>query len=338
MRDVFMYGSSEGENKAFRLLSMFERLSKGEKVAKKTEAERFGVTTKTIQRDIEELNDYISLIKCEESAIEYIPRQKGYILKRDGRIWLNQEEVLGIVKVLLEGRAFNKREMNILLDKLVAQCEPEDRRHITNVVKNERFHFVELQHQRDILKTIWDVTSAIKNQQLIKITYNKVIKSQVEQVERIIEPQGVLFSEFYFYMFAYIQADGDKLFRRDFPAVYRLDRIQSYDVLLERFAAEQRTRLEEGEFRKKVQFMKQGKLQHIQFRFWGDSLEAVLDRLPNAKVVSRDNNEAIIEAEVYGEGIKMWLLSQAQFLEIIRPAEFRSEMKDTIRKMLLNYE
>lgn len=33
----------------------------------------------------------------------------------------------------------------------------------------------------------------------------------------------------------------------------------------------------------------------------------------------------------------MWLLSQAQYLEVIKPEEFREEMRETIEKMLENY-
>ena len=82
-----------------------------------------------------------------------------------------------------------------------------------------------------------------------------------------------------------------------------------------------------------------GELIAIQFEFWGDSLEAILDRLPTSKVVRYDekDNRPIIEAEVYGEGVKRWLLSQKEFLEVIRPIEYREEIKENIEKMLSNY-
>lgn len=45
-----------------------------------------------------------------------------------------------------------------------------------------------------------------------------------------------------------------------------------------------------------------------------------------------------MEAEVFGKGIKMWLLSQAENLEVVEPKEFRDEMKRTIGEMAKNYE
>ena len=60
-----------------------------------------------------------------------------------------------------------------------------------------------------------------------------------------------------------------------------------------------------------------GKLQTIRFRYKGPSLEAVLDRLPTAKVVQKDNEGWVIDAEVFGKGIEMWLRSQGDYVELM---------------------
>ena len=43
--------------------------------------------------------------------------------------------------------------------------------------------------------------------------------------------------------------------------------------------------------------------------------------------ITYDNEVPIIEAEVYWEGVKRWILSQQQYIEVIKPEEFRSEIK-----------
>ena len=53
-----------------------------------------------------------------------------------------------------------------------------------------------------------------------------------------------------------------------------------------------------------------GELLNVKFKFTGTSPQAVLDRLPTAKIVNQLDNGLIFEAEVFGKGIKMWLLSQ----------------------------
>lgn len=46
-------------------------------------------------------------------------------------------------------------------------------------------------------------------------------------------------------------------------------------------------RFEEGEFRKRIQFMYGGKLQNITFMYYGSDVDSVLDRLPTAKILEK---------------------------------------------------
>jgi len=66
------------------------------------------------------------------------------------------------------------------------------------------------------------------------------------------------------------------------------------------------------------------------FKYWGGSEEDILDRLPTARVVKREGDVRYIEAEVFGRGIKMWLLSQAEYLEVLSPPKFRAEIEDIL--------
>jgi len=83
--------------------------------------------------------------------------------------------------------------------------------------------------------------------------------------------------------------------------------------------------------------MQTGELERVKFRFTGRSIEAVLDRLPNAKVIKEKQGEYIVEAKLFGKGIKMWLLSQGDSVEVIGSDKFREEMMETIEKMRTMY-
>ena len=107
-----------------------------------------------------------------------------------------------------------------------------------------------------------------------------------------------------------------------FPTIYRIDRIRSLRVLEEHFAVPYKDRFQEGEFRKRVQFMYGGKLERIKFKYTGPSIEAVLDRLPTAEIVEQDENGWLVTAEVFGKGIDMWLRSQGSLIKVMFPAEF----------------
>lgn len=60
-----------------------------------------------------------------------------------------------------------------------------------------------------------------------------------------------------------------------------------------------------------------GSLQKVKFRYSGSDIDAVLDRLPTAQILSEDNGVYIVSAEVFGKGIDMWLKSQGDRVEII---------------------
>jgi len=58
----------------------------------------------------------------------------------------------------------------------------------------------------------------------------------------------------------------------------------------------------------------------ITFEFSGLSLQAVLDRLPTAKVIEQNGTKSVITAEVnYGRGIIMYLLSQGSWVKVFEP-------------------
>lgn len=118
-------------------------------------------------------------------------------------------------------------------------------------------------------------------------------------MERIINPVGIMFAEYYFYLMAYLP---DKDY--DSPIPYRLDRIEKYQVNQEHFYIKDAERFQEGIFRERVQFMHTGKLQRIKFRFRGKSPEAIYDRLSNIREVGRDREGIVFEADVYEQGIK----------------------------------
>ncbi|MEA4900714.1 WYL domain-containing protein [Desulfitobacterium sp.] len=323
----------ESCSKTIRILSIYDILNRGNTVNKQQAAVKFSVSDKAIQRDLDDLRAYLDIKSLDEGSynatIDYNRVNRGYTLNQ-GSTWLTQEEVLVIAKVLLESRAFSKSELNLLLDKLIAQCLPDTRKHVTEVIQNERFHYLPVAHGQPLLHKIWDVSLAIREHRKVEITYLKPGSST--SISRKLEPCGLIFAEFYFYLIAYIKGLG-----HDFPTTYRLDRIQSYFLTNQHFRIPEVNRFEEGEFRKRVQFMRAGRLMRITFRFWGPSLDAVLDRLPTAHVIGWDENKAIVEAEVFGDGIKMWLLSQAEFLEVLKPETFRQEMKDTLLRMINNY-
>ena len=311
-------------NKADRILYIYSRLLQGQILKKSELAEQTGVNEKTIQRD---LDDIRSFLHCNYTKpknenqddntelLIYDYYKKGYCLKQEAQSRLSNNEVLAISKILLESRAFTKDEMMNILDKLIDNCIPRENKAVLNdMLNNERFHYVELRHHKEFLHWMTPLGQAIRESRVIWIEYGKLKGNAT--VERRLQPLAILFSEYYFYLVGFIEDINRKEEFENpddiFPTIYRLDRIKELEVLNEHFRIPYANRFEEGEFRKRIQFMYGGKLQKVRFKYIGTSIESVLDRLPTARILSEEEGTYLIEAEVFGKGIDIWIRSQGE--------------------------
>lgn len=304
--------------KGLRLLYLYETLMRGDGIRKKEAAERFGGDEKSIQRDIEVLKTYFAE-QSPPMEIQYIPKERCHRLVSSEQTFLSAGEVLAVCKILLESRSLPKKEMDGIIDKLLAVCvSPKNEKAVKQIIANERLHYMEPHHGKALTSRLWTLGQAIESHSAIRVGYHTQ-KGQMKQ--RFLQPVGLMFSEFYFYLTAFIE-DIDKAEHFEnaddlFPTIYRVDRIEKLEVLNRHFHVPYSQRFSEGEFRKRVQFMYGGKLQTVRFIYRGPSVEAVLDRLPTAEILSEKDGEYEIRAEVFGKGIEMWLRSQGEYVKYL---------------------
>jgi len=334
---------AEKQSKNFRTLDVYVRLCEGKIINKSEEAERFGVDERSIQRDIDDIRAFISERSTagkDTREIIYDRNKKGFVMIGEESSLMSNGEVLAVSKILLESRAFTKKEIGFILDKVISGCVPQkNTKLISELISNEKYHYVELHHKSIIEDKLWAFGENIKQCELMEIIYEKQVASK-ETVKRIVEPVAVLFSEYYFYLNAFIvelDENGKYVHKFEHPAICRIDRIKKYKKIGIKFKIPYANRFEEGEFRKKVQFMYAGSLQRCRFRYTGRNKEAVFDRLPTALLLSEDESGAVFEVEVYGRGIMMWLLSQGVNVEVLGPESFREKMKKEIEEMFDKY-
>lgn len=307
-----------------RLLAMYAQLAEGKPLYKAREAVKYNCSLRSIQRDIEDLRSFFA-DKSETTGVVqeliYDRKLNAYRLVPPLRNLLTNEETFAVLKILLESRSLTKAELFPILEKLISCCVPPDnRRQVTDLIANEKYHYVEPRHKKEILEKMWNLSAAIRAHKEIKITY---MRQSGDDVSRVLKPVGIMFSEFYFYLVGFIDKENQlekikfEVENDPFPTIYRIDRIKEYVVTDTHFNVPYQNRFEEGEFRKRVQFMYGGKLQKIKFWYKGPSVEAVLDRLPTAKILQHNGNGYLISAEVFGKGINMWLRSQGDMVEMV---------------------
>lgn len=300
-----------------RLLLLREELDKGKNINKEEIKRKFDIDDKTFQRDIDFLRAFYTENINPEIEIKYNKKKNGYILENNKDRFRN-EEILAISKILLESRAFCKDELDELLRKLRLLSEEDDMKQVDGMIKNEKFNYVPLKHGKKLLDIMWELAKYITKQEIISISYTtKEGKSKVHRIK----PVSIMFSEYYFYIVSFM---ADK-FVEDGLTIFRIDRIKKLKGTGENFEVPYLERFEDGEFRKRVQFMLSGKLRTVKFEYTG-ILEVVQDRLPTAEVVEEiklddGTKKYVITAEVYGKGIDMWLKSQGDKVKVVGDEE-----------------
>lgn len=311
----------EYDKKQERLLTLYTKLLGGEIISKKNEAEYFNVSSRSIQRDIDDLRMFLANRSVKTGTLQlliYDKKSNGYRLLDNQTCKMTSGELLTLCKILLESRSLTKEELFPLLKKLLENCASLDnKRDISDLIANEKHHYIEPHHQVKIIDKIWNLGMAVRNQKYVEIEYKKLKSNDI--VKRKVKPVGIMFSEYYFYLIAFIDIKKDDSLRKDelFPAIYRIDRIQNFTILQNRFSIPYKDRFEEGEFRKRVQFMFGGSLQRITFQYSGLSIEAVLDRLPTAQILEEKDSIYTVTAEVFGKGIDMWIRSQGESIKML---------------------
>lgn len=310
--------------KTNRVLEIYLKLLGEEKVNLIDLSNEYEVDKRTIQRDIEDLRSFVSL-KNIDSSIEYNKKQKSYILKNVDNDKLSNAEILAVCKILIDSRAFLKKEMEEIINKLIKQCVPKANfKKVNELVLNEKINYLELNHKKSVFGNIWLIGEASSSYQKIEIEY---MKNDKRLVKRILSPVGLMFSEYYFYLLGFIDdIDKEKYFENKddiFPTIYRVDRIKKIKILDEKFKVPYSDRFQEGEFRKRIHFMTGGRLQKIKFEYYGTSLEAVLDKIPTAKVEKSLEKGYLISAEVFGDGIYKWIKSHGDDIKILQKIEIK---------------
>lgn len=315
------------KEKTTRILDIFFRLFKGETISVSQLANEYEVSTKSVSRDISQIKIYLSESRDSfgNAELKYSYQQKAYYLEFDR--FLLQKELMAIVKVLIGARAFSKEELSALILKLKAFTSPGERRQLNELIKNEMYHYQEVYHDCDsVIDHLWQLINAIDKRAEITVTY---FKQDRNDVKKRLKPVAVLFSEYYFYLLAYVEEDESN------PHYFRIDRITNI--------VEHRTKFtlshpfDEGQLKERIHYMYPGVYRKIRFSFSGPSVQAVLDKIPTARIIKQDGNVSILEACVYGKGINMFLLSQGSWIKVLEPKEYVDEIRKEVSEMYHYY-
>ena len=311
-----------------RTLELFFRALRGEDLSVAKLAAEHQVSTKTIGRDLAEIKSFLDNNR-ELVGYSQLQLEKGiYRLRMDAV--LADSELFSLVKILLASRALSQDDMTTLLDKLQQFTIEANRESLDRIVRNELRHYTPVtQANPGLISRIWQLTQSITHKKSITITYQKVDQTISD---KHIYPASLIFSEFYFYLIGfYVDNPVEQRF-------FRIDRISQ--VVEHRNSTDPRKSVsfDEGLLRKQGQLMMFGEQRTVKFWYTGPSIQAVLDKLPTATTIERKKNSHLLEAQVFGDGIKMFLLSQGPWVQVVSPPEFVDEIKQAVAQMSSLYD
>lgn len=115
-------------DKSFRLLSISNRLLDGSELSLENLAREFGVSMRTIKRDINTLREYLSeSTNTTHNAIAYNESRNTYFLIKPEREWVTADEAITVTEILLESDKFSKEQAAAILHKIITQVDPSER-------------------------------------------------------------------------------------------------------------------------------------------------------------------------------------------------------------------
>ena len=199
-----------------------------------------------------------------------------YKLNLRGNYDFSESDIYAFVKVIIQSRAFTRKEIQRMLSILKSQVKETSV--VKDIIAKEELYYVEPQHKRDIIDLLWIMRKSIERCKQVEFDYKR---ADGNQKRHVVNPIAIVFNKYYFYLVSEVEKGSSKI---EIP--FRVDRIKNFKEINKK-STYPYGRFEEDKYRKKVQFMYTGYFKTIEFDFFGDSIEAVLDRLPTVEIIEK---------------------------------------------------
>lgn len=317
---------------AQRLLEILYRGMRGQDLSTQRLAQQMGVDKKTITRDKNAIRQFLADNHALVGDADL--RREGNVHKLYLGDFLLDQELFVIIKMILGTRALSHADMELLVKKLQDVTTGGHEAVLQSLLASELAHYEPIGHANEsIITTIWQLIRSIEAEQEIAITYHgRDDTLDANPRNKRIRPLAVLFSEHYFYLLAHPVGEAWENYRR-----FRVDRILGITIPRKQPESSSLPRLSDGELRNKNPYMTWGELVTVKFWYNAPSVQAILDRLPTARVVEQKNGSTLIEAQGYGEGLRYVLLSFGRLVQVTEPASFVAQMQSEIAAMHQHY-
>lgn len=311
--------------KTRRVFEMFFLIKSGQVTTKKNLAALFDTTIDTIENYVDELNsDFRTYIHIKKGTDTYIIEEEGImgLLKRSYP--LTADDVMIILSSLTQSQSFMETKMSIIKNSLLGILPEEESRKLEDML-----HFEKRKGHNDqnIEFNITKIRKAIAEEKKITFMYTN---SEGSRKSHKIVP----------YSFAcelgkyYIIGKPDE---KNSLIHLRIDRMGDVRILEEE--GKRLTAFNVYNYLKKTWYMYSGPETRVLVKFKNGCKKVVTERnMAEGRVVEEDKDYFTYEFICNGtNGIKLWLMGFGGDAEVLKPLEFREEMKKTVESMTKVY-
>lgn len=283
-------------------------------------AEKFEVSTRTIQRDIETLN----LAGIPITSIQGINGGYGIIdgFKLDKQITSKEDYQFIIAALIGMNSAYNSKKIETTLEKLLSVSRQEK-----SVSPKVKLDFSVSREGNNIDEYLKIIENAIDKEQIIEFEYTN---SYGDKTLRSSEPVGVIYKWYAWYMLGYC---CDK---KDYR-LFKLVRMRNLKKLAESFSIKH-----ESIDNLLVQQEKQDNRKYMEVKILckEEIRISIEEYFPNAQITVKEDGDLILQfhaldSEIVWKGL---LFTYGNKIKIIEPEELKTEFSLKAKEIIDNYK
>lgn len=292
-----------------RLFEIIYILLEKENVTAKELAEHFGVSVRTIYRDIDVLSRSNIPIYTNQGKGGGINLLDNFVLDKS---LISEDEQNQILFALQSFEKLNVNNEKMLLDKMSILFNKATRNWIeidfsswgTDSTQNERYN---------------KIKEAILNKKVVEITY---FNSYGEENIRQVEPLQIWFKDKSWYIKAFCRLKQD--FR-----IFKIARIRDIKILDEHFERDLPVEKEE-----KTKF----KVISLKLEISKEMTYRVYDEFEKENISKNENGDFIVEVEYpENEWVYGYILSFGEYVKVLSPKYAKDIIKKRLEKTIKNY-
>ncbi len=278
-------------------------------------AERFGVSTRTIYRDIDTLSSTGVPVYTNKGHGGGIHLLENYTLSKALLSDSDSEHLLLAIKTL---QSTQYPEINVVLEKMSALFK-----------KLPDYDWVEIDFSpwgslpNEQNKFI-DIKRAMLHRNIIRFDY---VNGAGHQSTRVAEPEKLIFKNNAWYLMAFCR-------QRQEHRTFRISRLKNLEVATETFARKVLLRTEERE-----KNVTQQPLIDLNLRCQAQVINRLYDYFDESYLTPNDDGSFSLEVSLpEGEWLNNYILSLGNLVEVIAPVHIRNVIMQRIQEMLKIYK